>query len=87
MRFWQGYSEFPKNGKGLVTNEEVNRILNRVVYAGYIQSDIMKISLRSAKHEGLITLETWQKIQDRMQVKAYTPARKNLDEEFPLRGM
>ena len=86
MRFWQGYSEFPKNGKGLIPNEEVNRILKRVVYAGYIQSDIMEISLRRAKHEPLISLETWQKIQDRMQVKAYVPARKNLDEDFPLRG-
>lgn len=69
MKFWQGYSEFPKNGKGLVTNEEVNRILKCVVYAGYIQSDIMQISLRRAKHEPLISLETWQKIQDRMTEK------------------
>jgi site-specific DNA recombinase len=85
-RFFESFPEFPKNGKGCVTDQEVDRILNRVVYAGYIESQIMDISLRPAKHAGLISLETYQKIQDRQNKKAVAPARKNLDEAFPLRG-
>jgi len=85
-RFWERFPEFPKNSKGGVTNQEVNRILNRIIYAGYIESEVMDISLRPAKHEPLISLETYEKIQRRMQEGAYVPARKNLDAEFPLRG-
>lgn len=85
-RFWQGFAEFPKNGKGGITDEEVNRILNRVVYAGYIESEIMEVSMRPAKHPPLISLQTYQKIQERMNGKAVAPARANLDESFPLRG-
>ncbi|GAB4182347.1 MAG: hypothetical protein Tsb002_03500 [Wenzhouxiangellaceae bacterium] len=85
-RFWENFPAFPKNRKGTITNEEVNRILSRVVYAGYIQSDIMNVSLRQAKHPPLISLQTWQKIQQRMLEKPKTPARKDLSEDFPLRG-
>ncbi len=85
-RFFEQFPEFPKDAKGEVRNEHVNRIFNRVIYAGHIQSDVMKVSLRPAQNEPLISLETYQKIQERMQVKAKLPARKNLNEDFPLRG-
>ncbi len=85
-RFFEQFPEFPKNAKGEVSNEHVNRILSRVIYAGHIQSDIMAVSLRPAQNEPLISLETYQKIQKRMQEKASIPARKNLNEDFPLRG-
>lgn len=85
-RFFEQFPEFPKNAKGEVSNEHVNRILSRVIYAGHIQSNIMDVSLRPAQNEPLISLETFQKIQDRMQEKAYIPARKNLNEDFPLRS-
>ncbi len=85
-RFLEQFPEFPKDAKGQVRNEHVNRILNRVIYAGHIQSDIMDVSLRPAKNEPLISLETYQKIQRRMKEKAKTPARKDLNIDFPLRG-
>ncbi len=85
-RFFEQFPEFPKDAKGEVRNEHVNRILKRVIYAGHIQSDVMKVSLRPAQNEPLISLETYQKIQDRMQEKAKLPGRKNLNEDFPLRG-
>lgn len=86
MRFWESFPEFPKNGKGGITNQEVERMLSRVVYAGYIQSDEMDVSLRPAKHPPLISLETYQKIQERSRSRAVAPARKDLAEAFPLRG-
>lgn len=85
-RFFEQFPEFPKDAKGEVSNEHVNRILGRVIYAGHIQSDIMDVSLRPAQNEPLISLETYQKIQQRMQEKPKIPTRKNLSEDFPIRG-
>ncbi len=42
--------------------------------------------MRPGKHEALISFETYQKIQGRLKGHAYVPARKNLSEDFPLRG-
>jgi hypothetical protein len=85
-RFFEQFPQFPKNAKGEVSNEHVYQILSRVIYAGHIQSDIMDVSLRPAQNEPLISLAKFQKIQDRMQEKAKIPARKNLNEDFPLRA-
>lgn len=85
-RYFEQFPEFPKNAKGEVSNEHVNRILSRVIYAGHIQSDIMDVSLRPAQNAPLISLATHRKIQQLMQEKAYIPARKDLNEDFPLRG-
>lgn len=45
------------------------------------------IPLRKAKHEGLISLETYYKIQERMKKKKpYKVQIKKVSEDFPLRG-
>ncbi len=85
-RFFERFPEFPTDAKGEVSNEHVNRILSRVIYAGHIQSDIMDVSLRPAQNEPLISLETYQKIQQRMQEKPKIAARKDLNGDFPMRG-
>lgn len=85
-RFFEQFPEFPKDANGEVKNEQINRIFSRVIYAGHIQSDVMDVSLRPAQNEPLISLETFQKIQQRMQEKPKIPARKDLNEDFPLRG-
>lgn len=66
--------------------EEVMRLLTRPHYAGYIDIAEWGVSLRKGHHEGLITLEQYQKIQDRMREGARAPARKDLNEDFVLRG-
>ena len=85
-RFFEGFPEFPRDSKGEVRNQKVNDTLTHVIYAGYLESKHWDISLRPAQHEGLISLETWQKIQQRLNENARVPARKNLSEDFPLRG-
>ena len=85
-RFFEQFPEFPKDANGEVKNEQINRIFSRVIYAGHIQSDVMDVSLRPAQNEPLISLETFQKIQQRMQEKPKIPVRKDLNEDFPLRG-
>jgi site-specific DNA recombinase len=66
--------------------EEVMRLLTRPHYAGYIDVPEWGVSLRKGHHEGLITLEQYQRIQDRMREGARAPARKDLTEDFVLRG-
>src|SRR5690606_9990927 len=43
-------------------------------------------SMRKGHHEPLIDLETFEHIQNRIKGRAYVPARKDLNLEFPLRG-
>lgn len=85
-RFFEGFPDFPKTRFGTVTNENVNRILTRVLYAGYLERPEWGVSLRRAKHEPLISLETYERIQERIAGKAKLPSRADLNEDFPLRG-
>jgi len=85
-RYLQTCPEFPKDRKGNVHFQLVQNMLERCLYAGYIDAPKWDISLHPAKHEALISFEDWQKIQERMKEKAKAPARKDLHEDFPLRG-
>ena len=85
-RFFESFPEFPRDARGEVRNQKVNDTLRHVIYAGYLESEHWDISLRSAQHEGLISFETWRKIQQRLNESAKAPARKNLNDDFPLRG-
>ena len=85
-RFFESFPAFPKTRHGTVTNENVNRILTRVIYAGYLEHPDWGVSLRPAKHPALISLATYERIQERLSEKAKVPARANIDEHFPLRG-
>lgn len=78
---------FPTGCHGVVTNERVNHLLNQMLYTGHIEYPKWDVPLRKAQHEGIITLETYERIQARLQVKPYAPARKDLHADFPLRGI
>jgi len=85
-RFLETQPAFPKTRGGIVRNQEVTRLLTRPVYAGYVEAPNWGISLRKGHHEPLISFERFQTIRDRLTGHARTPARKNLDADFPLRG-
>ena len=85
-RFLEAQPAFPKNRDGIVRNWEVTRLLTRPVYAGCVEAPKWGVSPRKGHHEPLISFETFQKIQDRLAGGARTPARKNLEVDFPLRG-
>ena len=70
----------------MVRNQRVTDLLTRVVYAGYVEAPSWDIGLREGKHEGLVSFATFQKIQDRLKGNARAPVRKDLSEDFPLRG-
>ena len=85
-RFFESHAEFPICRHGFLTNEQVNRILTRPIYAGYIESKEMDVSLRKGQHEGVISLETYERVQERLAGKAYAPVRQDINVHFPMRG-
>ena len=86
MRFFQSRPEWPANRRNSLTAERVREMLIRPTYAGYISVPEWGINLAPAKHEAIISFETFQAIQKRMKVVANVPARADLNEGFPLRG-
>ena len=85
-RFLESQPTFPKDRFGRVTIEAANRILTRVLYAGMVENKDWDVSLRPAKHKGLIDFATFEKIQERLKGRAYATARADINESFPLRG-
>ena len=85
-RFFESNPLFPKNRHGLVANERVRQILTQPLYAGYIEVPRWKLSLRKGQHDGIISLATFELIQDRLSGKARAPSRKDINADFPMRG-
>lgn len=85
-RFFESFPEFPRDRNGIVRNQRVTEILTKPVYAGYVEAPSWDVSLRKGHHEGLISFATFQRIQERLRGNAKVPARKNIIEDFPLRG-
>ncbi len=85
-RFLESRPAFPKNEKGEVPQQRVTDILTRPVYAGYITHENWDLNLVPARHEPLVTLEIWQRVQQRRSGTAKAPTRKNINADFPLRG-
>ncbi len=85
-RFLESCPAWPKDRKGEVHPERVIELFARPIYAGYISNEEWGLNLVPAKHEPLISLETWKAVQDRRNGVLKAPARKDLHEDFPLRG-
>ncbi|MEL6486141.1 MAG: recombinase family protein [Pseudomonadota bacterium] len=90
-RFFDAQPDFFKDVKANEVHiQRIREWLTQVLYAGYIERPEWGIELREAQHEGLISLSTFQKIQDRLAGRsvnvAQAPVRKDLREEMPLRG-
>ncbi len=85
-RFLKSKPDFPKNRHGEVTIETAHRILTRLLYAGMIERPEWGVSIREAQHDGLISYETYLKIQTRLNEKPTAPARADVSNDFILRG-
>ncbi len=85
-RHFESIPEFPRDGKGEVRAQQVHDIFTHPIYAGMVQAPFWGVSLRKGQHEGLVSYETFLKIQERLKGNGYAPARKDLDSDFPLRG-
>jgi DNA invertase Pin-like site-specific DNA recombinase len=85
-RFLESHVEFPSESKGLVRAQRVTDMLTNVLYAGLIDLPEWGIKLVPGKHEPLISFTTFQAIQRKLNSGARLPARKDISEDFPLRG-
>lgn len=86
QRFLIAQPAFPRPASGEVKLDTVRELLENVLYTGYLEYPGWDVSLRQAKHEGLITLETFRVIQERLAGKPKMVARADIDADFPLRG-
>ena len=84
--FFEAQPVFPKDRKGNVHMQRVMDILNRQIYTGYYEYPEWNIDLTKGKHEPIISFETYKIIQEKLQERAKVPARKDINEDFPLRG-
>jgi len=73
-----------KNGEVHLTR--IQELMDRTIYAGYIDYEPWGLSLIKGQHEPLISLETWQAVQGKRSERANAPARKDINADFPLRG-
>lgn len=85
-RFFEAFPEFPRNKHGQIVQQRVTDILTQPVYTGYICSETYGISWLKGQHEALISLATFDKVQDRRTGVTKLPARKNIGSDFALRG-
>lgn len=85
-RFLESHEAFPRGRDGKVHYQRVNNLLVQVLYSGYITYSPWNITLHPGKHEPLISYETFQAIQERLNGQSKAPARKDLNADFPLRG-
>ena len=69
-----------------VSLDSVKKMLTRVVFAGYVEYKEWGVSRRVGQHEPIINLETFEKIQDKLNGKIKVLSRKDNTKEFPLRG-
>ncbi len=69
-----------------IFQEGVRRMLRRIVYAGYVERDEWEVSRRKAQHEGLVSLEVYEKVQTKLNGKYKVHKRVSDSLDFSLRG-
>lgn len=85
-RFLETKPDYPHNKDGIVRPKRVSALLTQPLYAGYICSEVYGLNWLKGHHAPLISMEVYEKIQARRLGKSYAPARKNIGEDFALRG-
>jgi len=85
--FLEAQPAFPKDlPNGEVRFFKVTRLLRRTVYSGCVEAPEWGVSIRKGQHEGLVTFETFQRIQDILDGRKRPAARKDYNADFPARG-
>lgn len=69
-----------------IYQEGVRRLLRRVVYAGYVEREEWEVSRRKGQHEGLVSLEVFEKVQAKLDGKYKIRTRVSDSLDFSLRG-
>lgn len=86
-RFCASFPDFPRNKKGEVVQQRIKDFLSHPIYTGHICSDHYGIHWLKAQHEPLVSLELFEKVQERKKGASYAPKRANIGDDFALRGV
>jgi site-specific DNA recombinase len=84
--FFESQPEFPKDRKGGVHIQRVIDMLNQQLYSGYYEYARWNIGLLRGKHDPIISFDIYNRIQDKLHGRMKAPARRDIHEDFPLRG-
>lgn len=85
-RWLEAHPDFSKGRRKGITNQQAHDMLTNFLYAGMVERPDWGITRKPGRHKGLISYETFEKIQRRLNGASYRPARTDLSHEFPLRG-
>ncbi len=86
QRFFESQPEFPMQNHGGIRLQKVTNLMTHPIYAGFVLSEKLNVALRKGNHPPIISLETFEKVQQRRKAGGLAPARKDISERFPLRG-
>lgn len=85
--FLEADPHFPKDlPNGEIRKQTIARIMGQILYAGYLEAPTHNVSRRLANHPPLISLETYEKIQQRRRDNGRLAVRKDIRRDFILRG-
>ena len=73
-------------GKKYTSLSSVKSLLTNILFTGYIEYPKWEVSRRQGHHKAVISLDTYQRNQDKLAGKAKVMTRKDMREDFPLRG-
>ena len=85
-RLFERTPDFPRNRKGEITFQRIADIMTNPLYTGHICSKSYGIDWLKGHHEPLISIETFDKVQERRNGPAKLPIRKDIGDDFALRG-
>ncbi|MEL6259292.1 MAG: recombinase family protein, partial [Pseudomonadota bacterium] len=85
-RFLENQPDFPKGKSGVIPQEKIVRMLRQPLYAGLVESVGYGVSLRKGRHQGLISIETYERNRAKLDGRVYAPTRKDIGEDFVMRG-
>ena len=85
--FIEHHPDFRANRKKpQVGNDFVKDLLSRSIYAGYYDYAPWGVPVTKGKHQPLISMQTHEKIKNRLNQRVTAPFRKDIAPDFPLRG-
>jgi site-specific DNA recombinase len=85
VRFLEEHPLYPKPKDGRIPHQRVGDMLRNPIYAGYVEAPCWGIERRKGHHQPLISYETFQRVQDRLNGLRMS-YRTDLSQDFPLRS-
>lgn len=85
QKFLEKHNFFGKKKGQTVYLEQVKKILTRTLYCGYIEYKKWEVEKRKGHHDALVSVEVFNKVQDRLNRKKRIRIKSSYNEDFPLR--